>query len=327
MVYRTSWLRFQADIDLHIERSSRVGRTAKALLFFTKALAKYDVFHFNWGSSFASNLSYLRFLELADLPILRAFEKKIVVTFLGCDIRQRYFCNANFPISACAEPDCYTGECDRETDAFKKKRVERFSRYAHKMFAVSPDLLHFLPQGSELLPCYSVDLSEWQPVRKAQDGKFRILHAPTRRAVKGTKYILEALEKLKNKHKIVELVLVENIPHDRVRELYSQADLAIDQLLLGWYGVFSVEIMALGRPVVCYIREEDLKYVPAEMRQDMPIINANPSNLFDTLEQVLEERHKLEAIGERSRAYVEKWHDPMKTAQRMKKVYESLFAR
>ena len=82
--------------------------------------------------------------------------------------------------------------------------------------------------------------------------------------------------------------------------------------------------MALGKPVVCYIREEDLKFIPAEMRQDLPIINANPNNISEVLAQLVEEQDKLPYIGEQSRTYVEKWHDPMKVASRTKEVYESL---
>jgi glycosyltransferase involved in cell wall biosynthesis len=264
---------------------------------------------------------------MVDLPILRAFRKKIVVTFMGCDIRQADFCRTSLATSACVEGGCPKVECNSTTDAFKRRKAERFSRFAHKIFAYTPDLLHFLPDEAELLPCFSVDLAEWRPVVKSPAENFVILHAPTNRAIKGTRYVMAAVEKLKSKHKNVELRLVENIPHNQVKELYSQADVAIDQLLVGWYGVFSVELMALGKPVVCYIREGDLGYVPTEMKQDLPIINASPYNLYETLDRVLEERHKLRLIGEQSRAYVEKWHDPMKTALRMKNVYESLFAR
>lgn len=84
--------------------------------------------------------------------------------------------------------------------------------------------------------------------------------------------------------------------------------------------------MALGKPVVCYIREEDLKFIPPLMKKDLPIINANPDNIFEILKGLVEDRGKLNLIGEQSRAYVERWHDPMKIAERMKEAYESLCA-
>ena len=327
MVFHESWLAYPADIDLQLT-TEHPGRSALRLLaFFIKALTRYDVFHFNFGSSFLPYGPLPGFLELSDLPILRALGKKIVVTYQGCDIRQKSFCTANFAVSACTEPGCYGGICNSRTDAARRRRADKFGRYAHKMFALNPDHLHVLPSEAEFLPYSNVDLTEWLPSPRNKKDRFVILHSPTDRVAKGTKDILEAIEKLKRSYKDVELLLVEGLPHSRVRELYAQADLAVDQLLIGWYGGFAVEMMALGKPVVCYIREEDLRFIPGQMKDDLPIINADRSTVYDVLVELVEDRDKLSLIGERSRAYVERWHDPMKIAERMKEVYESLCAR
>jgi len=324
MVYQSSWIGYPADINLHLEKYSKAGRALKMLCFFLKALTQYDIFHFNWGSSFVTSWHYLSFLDLADLPILRWLGKKMVVTYQGSDVRQKSFCANNFAISPFAEPNCCGGVYNSKTDAVRKKRAEKFGRYADKIFALNPDLLHVLPPQAEFLPYANVNLEEWQPVRKGESTKLVILHSPTKRGLKGTKYIIEAVERLRDKYKHVELMLVENIPHSKVQELYRQADLAVDQLLIGWYGGLAVEVMALGKPVVCYIREEDLKFIPPRMKKDLPIINANPDNIFEVLKGLVEDREKLNLIGEQSRAYVERYHDPMRIAERMKEVYESL---
>jgi hypothetical protein len=39
--------------------------------------------------------------------------------------------------------------------------------------------------------------------------------------------------------------------------------------------------------------------------------------------ETIEDRKNLLQIGEMSRAYVEKWHDPIKIAGRMKEVYRA----
>ena len=48
----------------------------------------------------------------------------------------------------------------------------------------------------------------------------------------------------------VELDIVEGVPHDEARERYARADIVVDQLNAGWHGVFALEAMALGKPVV-----------------------------------------------------------------------------
>ena len=69
--------------------------------------------------------------------------------------------------------------------------------------------------------------------------------------------------------------------------------------------------MALETPVICYLREDDLNFIPEDMKNDLPIIRASP----ETLQSVLEKVFKLTDIeiinlGIKSRAFVEKWHNP-----------------
>lgn len=324
MVFQGNWLNYNTDVNLRIDRHSPIQSLWKLLPYFIKATAEYDVFHFNFGSSLLPYANYPGFFELSDLPILREIGKKIVVTYQGCDARQKSFFSTHFEISACSEADCYQGICSNDLDLAKQRRIKKFDRYAHKIFSLNPDLLHVLPSRAEFLPYSCVDLEKWQPVIKMSNNRqITIVHSPTNRGAKGTRYITEAVDKLKDKFTNIELVMVENVPHDSVREIYEKADLAIDQLLIGWYGGFAVEMMALGKPVVCYIREEDLKYIPPEMARDLPIINANPETIYEVLERLIMEIDALPSIGERSRAYVERWHDPLKIAMRTKAAYES----
>jgi len=89
----------------------------------------------------------------------------------------------------------------------------------------------------------------------------------------------------------------------------------------------AVELMALGKPVICYIREGDLKFIPEKMRQDLPIINANPNTIYHVLKEWLTIRRKeLPELGKRSRIYVETWHDSRKIAAMLKTEYELILS-
>ena len=155
--------------------------------------------------------------------------------------------------------------------------------------------------------------------------KVRIVHASThRRGEKGTGYIIEAVDRLRGEGHQVELEIVQNVPHSKVRSVYENADIAVDQLLTGWYGGFAVEMMALGKPVVSYIRNEDLGVVPKRMRMDMPIIRAEPDTIYNVLASTIRNESARQMQGRRGREYVERWHDPIKIATRMKETYESI---
>ena len=98
--------------------------------------------------------------------------------------------------------------------------------------------------------------------------------------------------------------------------------------LTGWYGGVAVEMMALSKTVVCYLREDDLKFIDSRMRADLPLIQATPSTIYKVLKDCLTRRRaELAELGARSRAYVEKWHDPVVIAALLKEQYVSALQR
>jgi hypothetical protein len=153
------------------------------------------------------------------------------------------------------------------------------------------------------------------------------LHAPSHRLVKGTDLILAALEELKAEGIEFELLLVEGMSNVQARNVYMSADVLIDQLFAGWYGGLAVELMALGKPVLAYIREEDLDFIDPQMRHDLPVIQTTPNSVKAVLRSVLRiPRKSLVDLGRRSRAFVERWHDPMQIAALIKYDYELAIA-
>jgi hypothetical protein len=271
---------------------------------------------------------YAWLLEMWDLPLLKRAGKGIVVTYQGDDARQGDFCQTHFAISPMldVEPSYYTPA----SDIHKRWRIERFAHYADRIYALNPDLLHVLPAHAAFLPYTNVDLREWtpKPLQRPQAKPLTLLHAPTHRGVKGTRYVLEAVQRLREHDQLdVELLLVEGVSHMEARRAYQRADLLIDQLLVGWYGGLAVECMALAKPVMCYIREDDMKFIPAQMHRDLPIIHVTPATLYTVLKEWLTvRRDELRKVGQQGRVYVEQWHDPLKIAAKLQREYEAILA-
>lgn len=329
---------YQCDEILCKDNDSRFQRVLKRWLLLLKALAGYNVIHLNFGSTilplnsidqsvltFSPRAFYFWIFEYLDLWIMKKLKKGICVTFQGDDARQSDFCKDNFKITP-------ANEVGREyyppgTDEKKRKNISKYKKYADKIYALNPDLLHVLPQSAEFLPYAHIDINEWKYIG-LNSGFLKkpvLMHAPSHRGAKGTKYILQAVERLKQENIQFEFILVEGMPNAEARKLYEKADLLIDQLLYGWYGGLSVELMALGKPVICYLREEDLKFIPDEMREDLPLINATPDTVYSVLKEWLTvKKGLLNEMGKKSRSYVEKWHDPVKIAQRLKADYEAI---
>jgi hypothetical protein len=252
-------------------------------------------------------------LFMRDLPILKRAGKAIFVTYQGDDARQGDYCRAHFPVHFIHEvsPDYYPPGSDEH----KRRAIARFARYSDGMYALNPDLLHVLPAKAKFLPYANVDLAAWRPAAAPAGARLSIVHAPSHRGVKGTRHLVAAVERLQRAAVPIELTLVEGMSRDEARAAYERCDVAVDQLLAGWYGGFAVEAMALGKPVVAYLRQADLGFLPAAMRAELPLIHAEPQTIEAVLRSLAEgPRHALAEMGARARAYVEKWHDPARIA-------------
>jgi hypothetical protein len=290
-----------------------------------KIQKQYDVFHFNFGTTL---LDLSRFgLPLLDLPLYKR-HGKIVVTYNGCDARQKYPTMKRTRFSACHDDTCYDGICnDGVRDRRNRENIKKFDRYADAIFALNPDLLHFLPERARFLP-YTI--ANWDELRLIpagrEDAPLSIVHAPTNRASKGTSIIVKVLDRIAEKYKdSVEITLIENCPYLKALEMYSRADIIIDQILIGWYGAVAVEAMKMGKPVISFICEEDLHFIPPQMARDCKdaIINANPETLSDRLTELIENPGLLEHYRSNGLSYVNRWHDPRYVAGITKKAYES----
>ena len=91
--------------------------------------SKYDVFHFNFGTTLIDLWHYG--LPLLDLPLYKG-KGKIVVTYNGCDARQKYLTKERVSFSACQEDNCYGAICnDGNQDKIKKIKIAKFDKYAN----------------------------------------------------------------------------------------------------------------------------------------------------------------------------------------------------
>lgn len=309
-----------------------------------RALRDYDVIHYNFGSTLAPlrsrlggkgwlapaalvhNLIYALPFEMCDLRWAARRGKVVAVTFQGDDARIGEVARRN-PIHFAheVEPGYYTTETDRNT----RRRIAAFARHADLIYALNPDLLAVLPDCARFQAYCSVDVDEWQPRRAPRaPGPWRIVHAPSHRGVKGTRYVIEAVDRLRAEGVPVELILIENLSHAEARRAYAAADLGVDQLLAGFYGALAVELMALEVPVICYLREGDLAPLPSEMTAELPLIPATPATLAAVLREWLGSRHaELPARGRASREFVRRWHQPREIARQVWGDYEAAWNR
>jgi hypothetical protein len=101
-----------------------------------------------------------------------------------------------------------------------------------------------------------------------------IVHAPSSRNEKGTKYVLGAIDRLRAEGLSFDFRLIENMPNSQVLAALREADIVVDQAWGGWPGRFGFEALAAGcvlvggyRPDYCGYPER-LPIVPFEPDAD-----------------------------------------------------------
>ncbi|MEM7623505.1 MAG: hypothetical protein AAF235_09930 [Planctomycetota bacterium] len=299
------------DRTLTAPSTGKIGNVLRQLAFAAAAGVQYDVLHLNFGRSLLPG--YLA--HGLDTALLRALGRRVFMTFMGSDARTSTRADGRPALVDDGSGDPFYRP---EDDAGKRAVVRRAQRWCDRVFCVNPDLCALI-DGSEFLPYTSVDPSAVAVRTPRSDrGPLRVAHAPTKRRVKGTAAVIDACAKLGD---AIKLTLIEGRPHADAVAMYRDADVVVDQLRIGWYGGLAVECMAMAVPVIGFIRDEDLVYVPARMAKQLPIIRADAGSLADVLAGLAADHQqggaRLEEAGTASRAYAERWHDPLPIAERL----------
>ncbi|PLY05603.1 MAG: hypothetical protein C0625_12275 [Arcobacter sp.] len=148
----------------------------------------------------------------------------------------------------------------------------------------------------------------------------RILHIPTEPKVKGTEFIINATNRLKEEGYDFEFILKRQITQEEMYKEITNCDIYVDELRCGSHGVTAVETMAAGKPTISYIREDLISKFPSEL----PLVSANPDTIYDILKDLIVNPEKRFEIGKNSRAYVEKYHDVKIVVDDLIKIYDEI---
>jgi glycosyltransferase involved in cell wall biosynthesis len=222
-----------------------------------------------------------------QFPILRAARKKSVMHYLGSDIR---------------------GKTPEQLAYGKKADAEIVGSY---------DAIRWVPEAEVIPP--GVDLSQIEPSPPSDRTRPLIVHAPSSRRRKGSEHVIAAVEALD-----ADLELVEGLRHDEAFERYRAADIVVDQLNAGWYGLFAIEAMALGKPVVTFLHDEAVRRTEAAVGTLVPIVSATADTLREALRPLVADAARRRELGAASRAYVERVHNLDTVTDRLLALYARL---
>src|SRR5205085_11373489 len=134
---------------------------------FARLAPRTDVFHFYFGLTLLP--------KSVQFPLLRALRKKSVFHYLGSDIR---------------------GKTPQELAFGKRADAEIVGSY---------DAIRWVPEAHVIPP--GLDLAPFTPVPPSDSPRPLVVHAPSNREKKGTRWVIDACKQLD-----VELDVVEGVP-------------------------------------------------------------------------------------------------------------------
>ena len=264
-----------------------------------------DVFHFHNANTF--------FQDFADLPLLKELGKKMVMQHWGNDVRSVEMVNRLNPYPL--PPTYYSDEEIHKQLTYLSQHIDTAIVQDYEAYPYVKDYykkVFVLP-----LACNIGDFQVSYP--SITNNNPLIIHAPTNRSFKGSDHIEEAVNQIEGKAEFTYQIL-EKTSHNKALAMYRKADIIIDQLLCGTYGMFSVEAMAMGKPVIAFIRDDVRNKFP----DDLPIVQATPENLADVLLELIQDPQRRHEIGKASRQYVENYHSAEQVTNELLSIYEQL---
>jgi len=325
LVYSTYYT--TCDFDYNLSRLYAIPMFGKLIPFvvFLWACLFADRLHFYCDRGLIPSLKPFAF-NFAELYVYKLLGIQVFFWTYGADVRSRE------ATKTLGEPNCCT-ECTLVGKACfcdereRIKKIGRLKKYSDAVFSIG-DMIEYTPSSRNDLFFWPVDLNgknahKYEPAypKKNTQGPLRIVHASNHRMFKGTHFLIEAVENLKAEGIPVELILVEKVPNEKALDIYRSADIVFDQCLIGFHGYFALEAMAIGKPVMCFIRKPEEYLLHPE---ECPIINTHLNTLQEDIRYFVDNRERLTDIGMRSRQYIEKYFTLEAFAERLKKAYKEL---
>ena len=273
----------------------------------------FDIYHF-WQRSLIFNKKYSAGTAF-DLPILKTKGSKIVHRFTGFDLRlPKWDVEVNH-FSPFNNGYKYPFDEDKQ-----EQYIEFLKDYVDIFVVQDPEMRQFFP-SARVIP-RMLDLSAWPCVGVNQTNCPVVVHAPTSPLSKGSDFIENALDTLRREGLHFDYRRLDKVSHQQAKKIYREADIIIDQILIGATGVLTLEAWALGKPCVVFLRED--LFGPFYGTTDLPVANANPETIERVLRNLIRDQAWRDELSRKGRAFAERHHASTAVIPRYLDLYAEL---
>ena len=272
-----------------------------------------------------------------ELWVAKLFGIKLIVVPTGCydsDLKQTF---QTFDDGNVCNNCGFFDKCDDKVNARGFSRIRKYFD-----FAIGGDTKLSKEMIEKPIKYKALDLNLWHPDmdiptehRLPPTQNLRILHSAyldksdrtwKGRNIKGSPYVVAAIEQLQAEGYPVEYLYISNKHSNQMRFYQAQADIVVEQLIYGWWGSTGVETMALGKPVVCYIRPswKELFLSLHTEYEDIPIVQADTRTIYESLKKLVVDADYRKEKGKESRLFAERHFNPVENTKALSHILEKL---
>lgn len=176
-------------------------------------------------------------------------------------------------------------------------------------FVTTPDLLHDLP-AARWLPVV-VNPDPWvdaATVPAMTRTRPIVVHAPSVGRFKGSGFVDPVLQRL-DAEGVIEYRRASRVPWAEMPALYGGADIVIDQVVMGIYGVAAIEAMHARRLVLAHVSGHTRSVVRERAGADVPVVEVRPETLEATIRTLVRERSRIAEIVDAGARFAADVHD------------------
>lgn len=244
-----------------------------------------------------------------DVRRLRAAGLAVALLSHGSDLRVPSDHARRHPHSPFADAsDPTTVKLERQA----RRNRDLLARFDGPVFVSTPDLLDDAPHATW---CPTVvDVHTWSSAAPVLERPVpRVVHIPSSAGLKGSAHIDAALAPLAAAG-VIEYRRLQGVDRATLQAEYEAADLVIDQVAIGLYGVAAIEALTAGRVVLAYLGDTVRTRIHEATGRAVPIIETTADTVRADVEAVLADRDSARAVAASGPAYAAAVHDGRRSA-------------
>ena len=247
---------------------------------------------------------------LDDIEALLESGRKVALLFHGSEVREP----VRHSLSSVWSPFDRAG---RDETTARLENMTKAVRVAREgldlpMFVSTPDLLDYVPHAN-WLPVALMPGDFAPPTPLFAHDRPVVLHAPSSSRLKGSSFVDDVLDDLEGRG-IVHYRRLSGLPPLLIPHALRQADIVIDQVVLGNPGVFAAQALAAGRVVLSHLPDTVRRRYPVEP----PVIEATPLSLRSVLLDIVSDLDAARAVASRGPAFAHDMHDGRRSADALR---------